>query len=309
MSAPTEGLGAAPGAESKKGAQSAPGPILPRPPGRFMFVFSVVLIAFVASIAAGHILAVRHDTALWDDHVFGRLTVQIMPEGTKPPPAEVTAALAVLRRTPGIASADVMSASENAALVAPWMRPGESADGLPFPALIDVRLNTGTTLDIPALKQSLVRSAPHAVFDEPRQSIDASAPLTAQTFWMAAVVLAVSAISFVLALSGVLRGWIAAQQHNVELLRLLGVSERRIASLIGRAPAAAVVLTAAAGCGLAAWLFWLRGMGGKFAATIPALVPAVSPADLPWLAFVPVTGAIIAWLTCRLLVWAALRHT
>lgn len=293
----------------KKGAQSAPGPILPRPRGGLLFGTSMVLIAFAATVAMGLMLAVRHDTALWDDHVFGRLTVQIMPEGTAPPRAEIAAAVALLRGTPGVASADVMSASENAALVARWVRPGETADGLPFPALIDVKLSSGMALNIPALKQKLIVSAPHAVFDDPRQSIDAPAPSPTQTFWMAAMVLAVSAVSFVLALTGALRGWIATQQNNVELLRLLGVSDRRIASLIGRVPTAGVILTTAAGCGLAAGLFLLRAAGGKLVATVPALVPAVLPADLPWLAFIPVTAAIIARGSCRLLVSSALRHT
>lgn len=285
------------------------GPILPWPPGRHLFGVLMVLIAFSASISLGLMLAMRHDTALWNDRLFGRLTVQIMPEGMAPPPAEIASALALLRATPGVASADVMSASENAALIAPWIRPGETADGLPFPALIDVKLNSGTTLDIPALKQRLLASAPHAVFDDPRQSADAPAPLTAQTFWIAATVLAVSAVSFVLALTGMVRGWIAAQQHNVELLLLLGVSDRRIAGLIGRFSTAAVVLTAAAGCGLAASCFLLRATGGNLTSIIPALVPAVLPADLPWLAFIPVTAAIMTWVTCRLLVWSALRQT
>lgn len=285
------------------------GPILPPPRGRVLLGAAMVLIAFAASVALGLMLAVRHDTVLWEDHVSGRLTVQIMPEGTAPPPAEIASALALLRNTPGIASADVMSAAENAALVAPWMRPGETADGLPFPALIDVKLNSATTLDIAALKERLLASAPHAVFDDPGRSIDAPAPLTAQTFWIAAVVLAVSTISFVLALTGMLRGWMAAQQHNVELLQLLGVSNRRIAGLIGGFSTAAVIMTAAAGSGLAALLFMLHATGGKLASNIPALIPVVSPADLPWLAFVPVSAAIITWVTCRLLVWSALRHT
>lgn len=285
------------------------GPILPRPRAGLLFGIAMILIAFAASIAAGLMLAARHDAALWNDHVFARLTVQIMPEGTAPPPAEIAAAVALLRSTPGVASADVMSAAENAALVAPWVRPGETADGLPFPALIDVKLNSATTLDVPALKQKLIASAPHAAFDDPRQSIGAVAPLTAQTFWMAAAVLAVSVVSFVLALAGSVRGWIAAQQHNVELLRLLGLSDRRIAGLIGRVPTAGVILATAAGCGLAAWLFLLHATGGRAVAAILALVPTVLPGDLPWLAFVPVTAAIIAWVTCRLLVWSALRRT
>ena len=294
------------GTESKN---RAPGPILPRPRGGVVFGISMVLIACVASIAMGLMLAVRHDTALWGEHVFRRLTVQIMPEGTAPPAAEVAAAVAVLRGTPGVVSADVMSASENAALIAPWIRPGETADGLPFPALIDVKLNGGTALNISALKQSLMLSAPHAVLDDPRGSTDAPAPITAQTFWMAAMVLAISAVSFVLALTGMLRGWIAEQRHNVELLRLLGVTDRRIAFLIGRIPTVAVVLAAAAGSGLAAWLFLLHATGGRIAAAVVALVPAVLPADLPWLVFIPVTAAIIAWVTCRLLVLSALRRT
>jgi cell division transport system permease protein len=306
---PTERGKAALGAQSRRGAPSAPGPILPWPPGRLLFGVLMVLIVFSGSIAMALMLAMGHDTALWNERLSGRLTVQIMPEGTAPPPAEIASALALLRGTPGVASADVMSASENAALVAPWMRAGETADGLPFPALIDVKLNSGTTLDIPALEQRLLVSAPHAVFDDLRRSADAPAPLTAQTFFMATTVLAVSAVSFVLALTGMLRGWIAAQQHNVELLRLLGVSDRRIAGLIGRFSTAAVVLMAAAGSGLAASLLLLRATRGNLASTIPALVPAVSPADLPWLAFVPVTAAIMTWVTCRLLVWSALRHT
>lgn len=284
-------------------------PILARPPGMLVFGAVMVVIAFAATLAMGAILAERRDTALWDDRAFGRLTVQIMPDGTAPPPAEIAAALALLRVTPGIASADVMSASENAALIAPWIRPGETTDSLPFPALIDVKMDRGATLDVTGLKQRLLASAPHAVVDDRRQSFVRGDPVTAQPLWMAVIVLGVCAVSFVLAVTGVLRGWITAQQPDVELLRLLGISDRRVASLIGRTWMARLLVPSIAGSALACSLLLPWAISGNTAIHLPVPVPGVSPFDLLWLAFIPVSAAIIAWVTCRLLVRAALRRT
>lgn len=281
-------------------------PILPHSRGLTALLFATAFMAFAAACALGAAMGAAQDVAQWNDRVFNRLTVQIMPSGAMPSPEEVTAALDVLKHTPGVVSADVMSAAENAALIAPWIKPGEAASGLPFPALIDVRLGSADAVDIGGLKTRLVTSAPHAVIDDHRQVIASSGIAPAESFWMALLVILVSTFSFAVTFTAALRSRILVQEQNVALLRLLGASDARLSAWLGRSANLTAIAGATVGTAGAAGLFLLRAHPAL--AGLPAMVPALSSAELPWLAIVPVSAAIIAGVTGRFLIMPALRR-
>jgi cell division transport system permease protein len=272
-------------------------------PGTILCVLTVGFLAFVAAFALGAILNARRDVVLWDSRVFGRLTVQIMPEGLDPPPAEIPAAIAVLKSLPGVVSADVMTKTDNLALVRPWLGQNSALDSLPFPALIDVTLAPGAAPDITDVQKRLLASAPHAIIDDHRQWISELWPTTNPSSWMAALLLCVSVFAFVSVFISATRTQISTHWNNVELIRLFGATDWRVAQLCGTQPVIPVVLSSAAGTALCAGLFALRMLLEK----APAIIPPLSAADLPWLAFIPVTAAIMAWLTGHLLVISALR--
>lgn len=278
--------------------------LLPMDPGIIWFCLTVGFLAFVAAVALGAILNARRDAVLWDSRVFGRLTVQIMPEGLDPPPAEIPAAIAVLKSLPGVVSADVMTKTDNLALVRPWLGQNSTLNSLPFPALIDVKLAPGAAPDIADVQKRLLASAPHAIIDDHRHWISELGSTTNPSSWMAALLLCVSVSAYVSVFISATRSQISTHWNNVELIRLFGATDWRVAQLCGTQSVIPVALSSATGTALCAGLFALRMVWER----APAIIPPLSTADLPWLAFIPVAAAIIAWLTGHLLVISALRR-
>ena len=119
----------------------------------FLTVFALAL-----SLAAGR-LAVN-----WNAELAGTSTIRISaPEGQMA--AQSEAVLEVLRTTPGIASARVMSEVEQRKLLEPWFGPDLPFDTLPVPRLIEV-LEKGRGPNSAGLKLRLSAEAPGAILDD-----------------------------------------------------------------------------------------------------------------------------------------------
>jgi cell division transport system permease protein len=284
------------------------GSLLPRQRGMIWYFFVQGCLAFIAAIAISTLLDSRSDIAGAQNRPFIRVTVQIMSDGAAPPPAEIPAALAVLNATPGIASAAVLSESDNFALVAPWLGTNLSPSDLPFPVLIDVKLAAGAGPDLPNLRKRLAAAAPHAVVDAPRQRPSGMISVSARSIWIALLLLAATALAFAISFASLLRAQIAVHRRTLELLLLMGARNARVVDLVTTGPVIATVIASLVGTAVGAGLFSLPEISERFGIHVNILVPELSLMKLAWLAFIPVAAAIIVWLTGRLLAMSALRR-
>ena len=284
--------------------------ILPRDSGAAPLDIVIGVMAFLAALALGGVLLAHRAAENWQAGLADRLTVQILPQGDAAPAAEVTAALALLRATPGVRSADALSDQDNLALVEPWLGRDASIADLPFPRMIDVRLNPGAPIDIAVLTKRLKAAAPHGILDDHNRWIGRLRSVANTVVLSAVAILALIAVATAATVAFATRAGLAAHHDIVELLHLMGARDRfiafafewhyflgaLIASACGAAAAIAILLTAggAEGLGLAAVSF------------LPPL--ALRPTELAWLLCVPAAAAVIAWATARLSVVSALRE-
>ena len=137
------------------------------PPSGFtarLTTFTAAAMAFLAVFALALSLATGRLAARWDAELARTSTIRISaPEGQMA--AQSEAVLEVLRTTPGIASARVMSDEEQRKLLEPWFGPDLPLDTLPVPRLIEV-LEEGRGPDAAGLKLRLAAEAPGAVLDD-----------------------------------------------------------------------------------------------------------------------------------------------
>ena len=131
----------------------------------------VMLMVFFAVLAAAGVLALNSMLGRWSASISGALTVQVMPVeengkiNRKQTQLETEQVLNVLRRTPGVASASVLTERQLKELLKPWLGDTELLDDLPMPRLIDVQLMDKADIDLNLLKESLKDVAPHASLD------------------------------------------------------------------------------------------------------------------------------------------------
>jgi cell division transport system permease protein len=287
---------------------SPAGTLFPEQQDSIWYYCALGCLAFIAALAIGSALDSRGGMDGAQNRPFGRVTVQIMPDGAVAPPAEIPAALKVLNATPGIASAAVLSDSDNSALVARWLGTNLSARDLPFPVLIDVKLASGAHPDLPRLQKRLAAAAPHAVVDAPRQNTAGATDISAQTLWIVVLFLGATIIAFTFSFASLVRAQIAAHRETLELLQLMGTRSARAAGLLTTRPVVTTLVASLVGTAVAAGVFSLPEFSERLGIGVNIPVPGLSLMASAWLAFIPVAAAIIAWSTGRLLAMSALRR-
>ena len=128
--------------------------IMPRDKGAGSLDVVIAVMAFLASLALGAMLIAERAAVTWRSGLAGRITVQVLPPETSPVPlpVQIDAALHVLRETPGIAHASLVSEQDTFALVKPWLGSDVMVRELPLPRLLDATVSLGAELNVPQLR-------------------------------------------------------------------------------------------------------------------------------------------------------------
>ncbi len=211
--------------------------------------FASGAMAFIAVFALTLSLAVGRLADYWSLDLARSATVQIVAEGDGLT-AQTEAVLRVLRTTPGIQSAEIISKSDQYALLEPWLGSNLPTEGLPIPQMIDMRFSA-IGPDVDSLLLRLEAEAPDARFDD-------------HNTWRAPVLAASQRLRLMVALSLVLTAVItviivvlsahsalASNQNIIRTLRLLGARDAYIARAFVRRITMRATLGAALGMGLA----------------------------------------------------------
>jgi len=285
---------------------------MPRDRGAAPLDVVIAVMAFLAALALGASLIADRAAESWRTGLANRVTVQILPpEKSKASlDAEVDAALAVLRATPGIAHAERVSDQETLNLVKPWLGSDALIGELPLPRLIDATITPGAAVDIEPLRSRLKAAAPDSALDDHTRWIARLRSLARAIAWSAYAVLLLIAIATASTVAFATRAGLEAHHDIVELLHQMGAHAGFIARAFEWHYFLATLAAAAVGALLAAALFAAAG-GLEFAGIepVPFLPPlALKASEIAWLFAVPAVASLIALLTARLSVLSALRR-
>jgi cell division transport system permease protein len=287
---------------------------MPRDKGAAPLDVVIAVMAFLAALALGASLVAERTAETWRAGLAGKLTVQIVPPATGDANAglhrETEAALVVLRTTPGIAEAAPLSEDEKLKLVQPWLGQGNLVAELPLPQLIDAEIAPGEDVDISDLASRLKQAAPDSILDDHSHWIARLHDLADAVVWSAYAILLLIAVATASAVSFATRAGLEAHHEMVALLHQMGAQAGFIARAFEWHYFRAALGSALGGALLAAFCFLATG-GLQIAGigAVPFLPPlALKPEELPWLLTVPAVAGIIALVTARLSVLAALRR-
>jgi cell division transport system permease protein len=224
------------------------------PPSGFtarLTTFSAAAMAFLIVFVLALSLAMGRLAAQWTLELANTSTIRISaPESQMVPQSE--AVLEVLRTTPGIASARVISDAEQRKLLEPWFGPDLPIDNLPIPRLIEV-LEEGSGPDFFGLKLRLSAEAPGAVLDDHtrwrRPLVIAATQL--RILGLVSILLIMGSMAAMITLAA--QSALAANGQVIDVLRLLGARDVYIARAFVRR-------------------FTLRAMFGAGAGTVLAMI-------------------------------------
>lgn len=267
-----------------------------------------IMVALTVIAAAGG-LALNNLATNARADLAGGATVQILEAAPAERERQAQAAALALEQSPAVASIRRVSDEELDALLEPWLGVGVDEETVPVPALIDIRLREeATEQTLNQLRGMLIDIAPSARVD-------------AQASWLGPVFGAIASLQYLSAALVILLGltsaaavWLAARsalgtnQDTIEIVHLLGGTDRQIARIFERSIGFDATLGGIAG--LALGLIGVFVLGQQFARLGSGMVAGGGLGWIDWLliACIPVIGVLVAVVTSRMTVIAALRR-
>lgn len=292
------------GLGSERSAQLVP---QARLTGPMPWVIAIMIALTTIAAAGGLALSNLADAARAE--LSGGLTVQIVEAGAQERDRQAELAVSLLSNRAGIDAVRRVPDSELATLIEPWLgNSGTAGDAIPIPALIDVRLaGPVTDRQLQGVRAALRGSVPAAQVDAQSSWLRPVFSAIASLQWLALGLVVLLAATSAAAVWLASRSALGSNRGTIEIVHLLGGTDGQIARIFQRSIGFDAVLggTVGLGFGLAAILL----LGRQFAALGSGMVAGGGLGMFDWaaLAAIPILGVVIAMITARITVMAALR--
>lgn len=271
----------------------------------------IAIMIALTVIAAGAGLALRNLGQNARAEIAGGLTVQVLEGAPAERERQAQVVLALLGNREDIAQIRRVPEAELTALLEPWLGQEAAAaeDALPVPALIDVRLKGPVTAQrLEQLRAALTGSAPSVRLDAQAGWLKPVFDAIASLQWLALGLIVLLAATSAAAVWLAARSALGSNRETIEIVHLLGGTDRQIAGIFQRSIAADAALGGLVGLALGLGAIWL--LGRQFARLGSGMVAGggLGPVDWALLVAIPVAGVILALLTARATVLFALRR-
>jgi cell division transport system permease protein len=212
----------------RQGRRRQTGVVPPRSIAGRALIAVVAIMTFLAALTIGAVDLVRSAAVSWEGEIVREVTVQVRPVEGQNQEAQVQRAAEIARGTPGIASVRPYSDGESAALLEPWLGAGLDLSGLPVPRLIVLEIGDGTP-DLAVLREQLAREVTGASLDDHRQWVDRLRGMSGAIVGIGVAVLALVVTATLFSVVFATRGTMAGNSEVIEVLNLVGATDRYIA--------------------------------------------------------------------------------
>src|SRR5271154_2212338 len=205
-------------------------PLIPRDSvaGRALVVV-IAIMTFLACLTAGAALLIADASQAWRSDVLRDATIQVRPQPSDDVESQVAKAVAIAAQAPEVESAHALSKAESEKLLEPWLGAGLDLSELPVPRLILVRLRGQGSQDLATLRQALASAVPQADFDDHRIWAQRLGTMANAVVILAAALFALMIVAMGTAIGFATRGAMAGNREIVEVLHLVGASDKFIA--------------------------------------------------------------------------------
>ena len=284
--------------------------------GPMPWVIAIMVALTVIAAAAG--LALRNAAAATAVELRGGVTVQVVEASPEKRMAQAQAAVRRLGQMPEVESVRLVPQRELDGLIEPWLGgkagqddadlEGDEVAAIPVPALIDARI-TGEITDarMAAIQATLRRDAPAARVDAQSRWLKPVLDAIESLQWLAIALVALLALALAAAVLLAVRSALGANRETIEIVHLLGATDRQIARVFQRTTG----IDAAGGglLGMALALVVLLFLARRFASLGAGMVDHGALGWLDWvtLALVPIVAISLAMATARITVLRTLR--
>lgn len=196
--------------------------------GILPWVIAVMTYLSALSIASG--FALHNMSDLWSSELSKSMTIQISNADSESVKQQTEYVLEVLRNTPEVTSAELLSDNEIIKLLEPWLGRGNVTDDLPIPAMITANLVPNRHVDIIALQGKLRETAPDARLDGHQQWVEQLSKLSTTiqaTSGLAVILIMLTTVAIIVFAT---HARLSAHKENIEIVHLMGAEDKVISS-------------------------------------------------------------------------------
>lgn len=270
------------------------------------WVIAIMLFLTLLSAAAG--LATARAAGALDRQMAGRLTVQIVEGETQRRDAAAAQVLRVLRAQGDVARATPVPQADLARMLQPWLGTDAEAAGLPVPALIDVDLTSDAAAAIARVTVAITRASPAARVDAHATWLGPVGRLLDTAAWLAGAIILLMLVATGAVVMLAARAGLEAHRGTIEVIHMLGATDRQVARLFQRRIAIDAGIGAVAGSVFAgaAILLIAREVGALDSQLLDEMRLGV--ADIGLLFATPFGFVLLAVVAARLAVLRQMRR-
>jgi cell division transport system permease protein len=194
----------------------------------------VAIMTFLAALTTGAVMMIVGAASDWQSEVGREVTIQVRPVSGRNIDADVEAAIALARASPGIADVRAYTKAESDALVEPWLGSGLALNDLPIPRMIVVKLASGAMPNFSGLRNTLAAQVPSAILDDHRGWIERMRTMADSAVIGGIAILGLVLAVTVLSVTFATRGAMATNRPIVEVLHYVGATDGFVASQFQR---------------------------------------------------------------------------
>lgn len=189
----------------------------------------LAIMVYLSSLAATGSLLLHSGFDDWASSLQGRITVQITGEDRDVIVAESLEIQQLLRSTPGIQSARILSDEEISTLLEPWLGAGNITDDLPVPVMIDLETSEQAYVNLDALQSKISEISENVYLDDHAKWLSHFYSLAYMVEYMALGIL----IMILLASVGIIifgtKSSMSEHKNTIEIMHLMGAHDQMIA--------------------------------------------------------------------------------
>jgi len=262
---------------------------------------------FLTALAAAAGFGLANASNAMDARLAGRLTVQIVDADAESRARDARRVASALETLPGVAKVVQADRAQLAALLEPYLGSDGLDQDLPMPALIDVDLDTAEESVIAEVEGAVARIAPAARVDRHARWLAPVESLFGWLTWLSIMMVLLMAAATGAAVVLAARGALNTHRATIDVLHLMGATDRQVARLFQRRIALDALLGGATGLIVALIVVLL--IGWQIGSLQSELASGVTLTWRDWLLLLalPMLFAALATLAARATILAALR--
>lgn len=188
----------------------------------------IAVMTYLSALSIGAGFALHNMSDLWSSELSQSMTIQISNADNEIIAQQADKVLELLKSTPEIAVAEILSDDKILELLEPWLGSGNVTDELPIPAMITAQLVPNMHVDLIALQGKLQGVAPDARLDGHQQWVDQLSKLSKTIQATSALAVILIMLTTVAIIVFATHARLSAHKENIEIVHLMGAEDKII---------------------------------------------------------------------------------